>query len=73
MTYNELLETKPCPFCGGDAAFAQDSCLTYTVRCQDCAAQLSSCDIPSYTTDRNWLGKMKAEMISLWNRRATNV
>lgn len=69
---NNILGAKPCPFCGGDAEFVQASCLTYTVRCNDCLAQLSACDIPHYTTDKNWLGKMKAEMIALWNKRVPN-
>jgi len=62
-------KTKPCPFCGGHAEFVPDSAIAFTVRCVDCGAQLCACDIPSYTTDRNWLPKMKAEMIAAWNKR----
>lgn len=41
-----MIELKPCPFCGGEANYAQGSAgkLLPWVRCRDCGAETSVYD-----------------------------
>lgn len=62
----EMIELKPCPFCGGAAELVNRSrkgremrVLTYSVWCQTCAV---------FT---NWMAREKA--IAVWNGRAPTV
>ena len=52
-------ELKPCPFCGGEAAFGANSCQGFEyVRCASCKARTWSC----YDT--------KEQAAEAWNTRA---
>lgn len=52
-------ELKPCPFCGGEAAFGANSCQGFEyVRCVSCKARTWSC----YNT--------KEQAAEAWNTRA---
>lgn len=52
-------ELKPCPFCGGEAAFGANSCQGFEyVRCASCKARTWSC----YDT--------KDQAAEAWNTRA---
>lgn len=54
-----MTELKPCPFCGGEAAFGANSCQGFEyVRCVSCKARTWSC----YNTEE--------QAAEAWNTRA---
>lgn len=69
---NELIELKPCPFCGGKAAIGYgqseyDDVISISVLCQTCRI-----GIFQYRTDPNEVYdgfKTEQEAADAWNRR----
>lgn len=54
-----MAELKPCPFCGGEAAFVAD---TRTIKCKSCGGAFI-CTNPRIST---------REVAKAWNRRVDN-
>ena len=69
----ELMNLKPCPFCGGKPHMAQNYLGQKYVRCPECGACVWGKDTDDWRIDT--MGEKKAEKAAAeaWNRRANDV
>jgi Lar family restriction alleviation protein len=64
-----MTELLPCPFCGGKAAFQPRTALSYEVACVVCGASGPTFPLPRYTTQADWLARLRERAVTHWNTR----